>query len=82
VAWQIMDLSENPTTIILDNPRNVAPNLIASDKTLESNRKRILFQITGKMKNHWFLLQQIFLANLHQKFQRNQSEIIKGVDYV
>jgi L-threonylcarbamoyladenylate synthase len=24
VAWQIMDLSENPTTIILDNPRNVA----------------------------------------------------------
>jgi hypothetical protein len=34
------------------------------------------------MKNHWFLLQQIFLANLHQKFQRNQSEIIKGVDYV
>jgi L-threonylcarbamoyladenylate synthase len=23
VAWQIMDLSENPTTIILDNPRRV-----------------------------------------------------------
>jgi L-threonylcarbamoyladenylate synthase len=25
VAWQIMDLSENPTTLVLDNPRNVAP---------------------------------------------------------
>src|SRR6476660_3030861 len=29
VAWQILDLSENPTTLILDKPRNVAPNLIA-----------------------------------------------------
>jgi L-threonylcarbamoyladenylate synthase len=36
VAWQIMDLSENPTTIILDNPRNVAANLVAPDNTLES----------------------------------------------
>ncbi|MBC7605472.1 MAG: Sua5/YciO/YrdC/YwlC family protein, partial [Burkholderiales bacterium] len=26
VAWQILDLSENPTTLILDNPRNVAAN--------------------------------------------------------
>jgi L-threonylcarbamoyladenylate synthase len=33
VAWQIMDLSENPTTIILD-PRNVAANLVAPDNTL------------------------------------------------
>jgi L-threonylcarbamoyladenylate synthase len=33
VAWQIMDLSENPTTIILDNPRNVAANLVAPDNT-------------------------------------------------
>ncbi|MBC7439075.1 MAG: Sua5/YciO/YrdC/YwlC family protein, partial [Flavobacterium sp.] len=28
-AWQIIDLSENPTTVILDNPRNVASNIIA-----------------------------------------------------
>ena len=33
VAWEILDLSEKPTTLILDNPRNVAPNLIADDKT-------------------------------------------------
>jgi L-threonylcarbamoyladenylate synthase len=33
VVWQIMDLSENPTTLVLDNPRNVAPNLMV-DKTL------------------------------------------------
>ena len=34
VAWQILDLSEKPTTLILDNPRNVAKNIIAEDKTL------------------------------------------------
>lgn len=34
VAWQIMDLSENPTTLILDKPKNVAPNIIAEDNTL------------------------------------------------
>src|SRR3990172_3407001 len=34
VAWQIWDLSEEPTTLILDKPRNVAPNLIATDNTL------------------------------------------------
>ena len=34
VAWQILDLSEKPTTLILDNPRNVAKNIIAEDNTL------------------------------------------------
>ena len=36
VAWQIIDLSEKPTTLILDNPRNVAPNVISADKSLEA----------------------------------------------
>jgi L-threonylcarbamoyladenylate synthase len=46
VAWQIMDLSENPTTIILDNPRNAA-NLVAPDNTLELNRKE------PSLLNYW-----------------------------
>jgi L-threonylcarbamoyladenylate synthase len=29
VAWQIIDLPKKPTTIILDKPRNVAPNLVS-----------------------------------------------------
>lgn len=33
-AWDIMDLSEKPVTIVYDNPRGVAPNLVGSDKTL------------------------------------------------
>lgn len=34
VAWQILDLSENPTTLILDKPKNIAPNIVAEDNTL------------------------------------------------
>jgi L-threonylcarbamoyladenylate synthase len=34
VTWNILELSEKPTTLILDDPRNVASNLIAPDKTL------------------------------------------------
>jgi L-threonylcarbamoyladenylate synthase len=33
VAWQIIDLSETQP-LILDNPRNVAPNIISADKSL------------------------------------------------
>jgi L-threonylcarbamoyladenylate synthase len=33
-GWQILDLSDKPTTLILDNPRNVVANIIAEDKTL------------------------------------------------
>ena len=33
-AWDIMDLSEKPVTIVYDNPRGVAPNLVAPDQTL------------------------------------------------
>ncbi len=33
-AWDIMDLSEKPVTIVYDNPRGIAPNLVGPDKTL------------------------------------------------
>ena len=34
VAWDIMDLSEKPVTIVYDNPQGVAPNLVAADNSL------------------------------------------------
>jgi L-threonylcarbamoyladenylate synthase len=46
VAWQIIDLSENPTTLILDNPRNVAQ--ISYQHLLEFGLSRNLFFINGK----------------------------------
>lgn len=34
LAWDIMDLSEKPVTIIYDNPRNLPKELIAEDNTI------------------------------------------------
>lgn len=34
VAWDLLDLAVKPTTVILDNACNLAPNLIASDGSL------------------------------------------------
>lgn len=34
VAYDLIDLSEKPVTIIYDNPKGIAPNLVASDNSL------------------------------------------------
>ena len=34
VAWDIMDLATKPTTVILDNAVNLAPNLVAEDGSI------------------------------------------------
>ncbi len=85
VAWQIMDLSENPTTIILDNPRNVATNLIASDKSLGVRvvKDPFCFKLLERMKKPLVSTS----ANISGQptpiaFKDINPEIIKGVDYV
>lgn len=85
VAWQIMDLSENPTTLILDNPRNVASNLIAPDKTLAIRivTESFCYKLLERMKKPLVSTS----ANISGKptpisFKDINPEIIKGVDYV
>ena len=34
VAWDVMELAKKPTTVILDNAVNLAPNLIAEDGSI------------------------------------------------
>ena len=52
VAWQILDLSEKPTTLILDKPRNVAPNIIAEDQSLAVRlvKEPFCFKLMERMK--------------------------------
>ena len=85
VAWEIMDLSEKPTTLILDNPRNVAANLIADDKTLGIRivKEPFCFKLMERMKRPLVSTS----ANLSgmftpKSFKEISPEIIKGVDYV
>ena len=85
VAWQIMDLSENPTTLVLDNPRNVAPNLIASDKTLGIRivKEPFCFKLLERMKKPLVSTSANISGQPTPKsFKEISPEIIKGVDYV
>jgi L-threonylcarbamoyladenylate synthase len=85
VAWQIIDLSQNPTTLILDNPRNVATNIIASDNTLGIRivKEPFCFKLMERMKKPLVSTS----ANISGQptpigFKDISPEIIKGVDYV
>lgn len=85
VAWQILDLSENPTTLILDNPRNVAPNIIADDKTLGVRivKQPFCFKLMERMKKPLASTSANISGQPTPKsFKEISPEIIKGVDYV
>lgn len=85
VAWEILDLSEKPTTLILDNPRNVASNIIAEDKTLGVRlvKEPFCFKLMERMKKPLVSTSANISGNVTPKtFKEISPEIIKGVDYV
>ena len=85
VAWQLIDLSEKPTTLILDNPRNVAPNLIAPDKTLGIRiiKEPFAFKLLERMKKPLVSTSANISGHPTPKsFKEINLDIIKGVDYV
>ncbi|WP_333600161.1 L-threonylcarbamoyladenylate synthase [Flavobacterium sp.] len=84
-AWQILDLSEKPTTLILDNPRNVASNIIAEDKTLGVRivKEPFCFKLMERMKRPLVSTSANISGMFTPKsFKEISPEIIKGVDYV
>ncbi len=85
VAWQIIDLSENPTTLILDNPRNIAPNLIAADKSLGIRlvKEPFCFKLMERMKKPLVSTSANFSGQPTPiAFKDINPELIKAVDYV
>lgn len=84
-AWQILDLSEKPTTLILDNPRNVAPNIISDDKSLGVRivKEPFCFKLMERMKKPLVSTSANISGIFPPKsFKEISPEIIKGVDYV
>ena len=84
-AWQILDLSEKPTTLILDNPRNVAPNIISEDKSLGVRivKEPFCFKLMERMKKPLVSTSANITGMFPPKsFKEISPEIIKGVDYV
>lgn len=84
-AWQIIDLSERPTTLILDNPRNVATNIIAADKSLGVRlvKEQFCFKLMERMKRPLVSTSANISGEPTPKsFKEISPEIVKGVDYV
>lgn len=84
-AFQIWDLSEKPTTIILDNPRNIAKEIVAEDNSvgIRTVKEPFCYNLMERMKKPLVSTS----ANLSgsptpTSFSEINPEIIKGVDYV
>lgn len=84
-AYDIMDLSERPVTIIYDNPKDIAGNLIAEDNTLAIRVASDQFcqQLIKKFKKPIVSTS----ANIAGEptpgnFSEISELILKGVDYV
>ncbi|MBQ0117917.1 MAG: threonylcarbamoyl-AMP synthase [Flavobacterium sp.] len=84
-AFQIMDLSEKPTTLILDKPRNVAPNVIAPDNTLGVRlvKEPFCFKLMERMKKPLVSTSANISGMPTPKcYKEIDPAIINGVDYV
>ncbi|MFY7730151.1 MAG: L-threonylcarbamoyladenylate synthase [Flavobacterium sp.] len=84
-AWQILDLSEKPTTLVLDNPKNVADNIIAPDNTLGVRivKEPFCYKLMERMKRPLVSTS----ANISgmptpTQFKEIDHHILDGVDYV
>jgi L-threonylcarbamoyladenylate synthase len=85
VAWQIIDLSEKPTTLILDKPKNIAKSIIGIDDTLGVRivKEPFCFKLMERMKKPLVSTSANISGMFTPKsFKEIAPEIIKGVDYV
>lgn len=85
VAWDLLELAEKPTTVILDNAVNLAPNLIAADGSIAMRITREPFS-----KELCYRFQKPIVstsANISgepaaQNYMDISQDILNAVDYV
>lgn len=85
VAWNLMELATKPTTVILDNAVNLAPNLIAEDGSIAMRITREEFS-----KELCFRMQKPIVstsANISgepaaQNYCDISEDLLSAVDYV
>lgn len=85
VAWEIIEVSDKPTTLILDNPRNVAPNVVAPDNTLGVRlvKEPFCYKLMERMKKP-LVSTSANIAGMPtpNSFKEIDHHILDGVDYV
>ncbi|MDC6367444.1 MULTISPECIES: L-threonylcarbamoyladenylate synthase [Flavobacteriaceae] len=85
VAYDLIDLSEKPLTIVFDQPKEVAKNLIAEDNTLAirvASDKFCQYLINKFGKPIVSTSANISGMPTPKQFKETSPEILKGVDYV
>ena len=85
VAWDILELANKPTTVILDNAVNLAPNLIGNDGSIAIRITREAFskELCYRFKRPIVSTS----ANISgqpaaQNFRDIVPELVEAVDYV
>lgn len=85
LAWDIMDLSEKPVTIIYDNPKGLPEELIADDNTIgiRLTNDRFCQKLIGQMNAPLVSTS----ANISgeptpNSYAEISNRILEGVDYV
>lgn len=85
IAYDIMDVSSKPTTIIYDNPKGIAKNLIADDQTIAIRVASDKFcqYLINKFKKPIVSTSANISGNPTPKqFSNIEEGILKGVGYI
>lgn len=85
VAYDIIDVAEEPITIIYDEPQNLAQNLIASDNTIAIRipNDDFCFQLLRRFNGAIVSTSANISGNpTPNSFKEISPDILKGVDYV
>lgn len=85
VAYDILDVTEEPITIIYDEPQNLAENLVASDNTIAIRipNDDFCFQLLRRF-NAAIVSTSANISGFPtpKSFKEISPDILKGVDYV
>ncbi|MGI6520690.1 MAG: L-threonylcarbamoyladenylate synthase [Fermentimonas sp.] len=85
IAWDLIELSDRPLTLIYDGAKNLAPNLIASDGSIGIRVTNESFSQTLCRQFRRPIVSTS--ANISgtpppARFNQIQDEVINGVDYI
>ncbi len=85
LAYDLIDLSTKPITIVYDQPKGIAKNLIAPDNTLAFNVATDKFcqYLIGNFKKPLVFASANFPGGpIPKNFKEITEAVLKGVDYV
>lgn len=85
VAWDIIELATSPTTIVFDQGRNLAPNLLAEDGSvgIRLSREEFSSQLCFHLRKPIVSTSaNISGTPAPRKFSEIDEEILRSVDYV